>query len=154
VVEPVPWSIALRDIPQPDYADAMIAPLPDGAPDDPAVWARRLFSLAAMPRWVAAALALRQLLVPLLGIPRAAGDTFAVRDRVGDEVLMAADDRHLDFRCAVAVDPAARLLRVTTTVRLHGWRGRLYFVPVRLLHPIVVTAMMRRAARGFARAPG
>lgn len=139
------WSLALRDIPRPDFADAAIAPLPAGTSDDPEVWAREAFSPAGMPRWVAAALAVRQLLVPLLGIPKAPNDTFAIRERVDDEVLIAADDKHLDFRCAVAVDPAARLLRVTTTVRLHGWRGRVYFAPVRLLHPVVVQAMIRRA---------
>lgn len=106
--------------------------------------------MSGMPRWVAVALAVRQLLVPLLGIPKAPDDTFAVSERVGDEVLIAADDRHLDFRCAVGVDPEARLLRVTTTVRLHGWRGRLYFAPVRLLHPVVVQAMIHRAGRRLA----
>lgn len=44
-----------------------------------------------------------------------------------------------------------RLVRVTTTVRLHGWRGRLYFAPVRLVHPIVVGAMIRGANRAFER---
>lgn len=142
-----PWSLALRDIPHPDFADAAIATLPDGTPTDPEVWAREAFSLSGMPRWVAAALAVRQLLVPLLGIPKAPDDTFAVREQVGDEVLISADDRHLDFRCGIAVDPVARLLRVTTTVRLHGWRGRVYFAPVRLLHPVVVQAMIHRAGR-------
>ncbi len=145
-----PWSLALRDIPHPDFADAAIATLPAGSPTDPAVWAREAFSASGMPRWVAAALAVRQLLVPLLGIPRAPVDTFAIREQAGDEVLIAADDRHLDFRCAIAVDPAARLLRVTTTVRLHGWRGRLYFAPVRILHPVVVQAMIHRAGRRLA----
>jgi hypothetical protein len=31
-------------------------------------------------------------------------------------------------------------------VRLHGWRGRLYFAPVKLVHPSVVRGMLRRAA--------
>lgn len=139
------WSLALRDIPHPDFADAAIAPIPAGAPADPRAWAEEMFSLRTMPRWVLAALAVRQAVVPLLGIRRAPPDTFAIREQVGDEVLMVANDRHLDFRCAVAVDPAARLVRVTTAVRLHGWRGRVYFAPVRLLHPIVVSAMIRAA---------
>ena len=141
------WSLALRDIPRPDFADAAIAPLPGGAPTDPRVWAEEMFGLRSMPAWVAAALAVRQAVVPLLGIDRAPRDTFAIREQVDDEVLMAADDTHLDFRCAVAVDPVARLVRVTTTVRLHGWRGRVYFAPVRLVHPIVVHAMLTRAGR-------
>ena len=147
------WSLALRDIPTPDYADAIIVPLPAGTPTDPAVWAHQLFSLRSMPGWVVGALAARQLLVPLLGIPQAATDVFAIREQQDEEVLLAADDRHLDFRCEVAVDRAARLLRVTTTVRLHGWRGRVYFLPVRVLHPIVVRAMIRAAGRALATTP-
>ena len=41
------------------------------------------------------------------------------------------------------------MLRVTTTVRLHNTRGRLYFAPVRLAHPIVMRAMLRSAARSW-----
>ena len=148
------WSLALRDIPTPDYADAIIVPLPPGTTTDPSVWAHRLFSRRTMPGWVVGALAARQVLVPLLGIPPAATDVFAIREQHDDEVLLAADDRHLDFRCAVAVDRAARLLRVTTTVRLHGWRGRVYFFPVRVLHPIVVRAMIRSAGRALRQLPG
>ena len=145
------WSLALREIPTPDYADAIIVPLPPGTPVDPAQWARRLFSLRTMPRWVVGALAVRQVLVPLLGIPRAADDVFTIRDQHEDEVMLGVDDRHLDFRCAVAVDQVARLLRVTTTVRLHGWRGRLYFLPVGFLHPLVVRAMIRSAGQSLAK---
>jgi hypothetical protein len=145
-----PWSLALRDIPEPDFADAAIVPLPVGATTDPHVWAEEMFRLRTMPAWVTAALAVRQAVVPLLGIRRAPRNTFAVRDRVGDEVLIAADDTHLDFRCGVAVDQSARLVRVTTTVRLHGWRGRVYFAPVRLLHPVVIQAMIRRAGQRLA----
>ncbi len=147
------WTLALRDIPRPDYAHTIYAPLGLDDRVDPAIWAERLFSMRSMPRWVVAALAVRQALVPLLGIPRAPRDTFAIRETAGDEVLLAADDRHLDFRCAVAVDPATRMLRVTTTVRLHNWRGRLYFLPVRVAHPVVMHSMIRAARRTERRAP-
>ncbi|MEO8262407.1 MAG: DUF2867 domain-containing protein [Pseudolysinimonas sp.] len=143
------WSIALRDIPAPDYAEATIVSIEPGGSMDPAAWARRIFSSSDMPFWVAAALGIRQALVPLLGVNRAPRDTFHIREHGDDEVLIAYDDRHLDFRCGVAVDEDARLLRVTTTVRLHGIRGRLYFVPVRLAHPIVLRAMVRAAARSW-----
>jgi hypothetical protein len=39
------------------------------------------------------------------------------------------------------------MLRVTTAVWLHGWRGRLYFAPVAVLHDPVTRSMMRRAIR-------
>jgi hypothetical protein len=145
----VPWSIALRDIPAPDYADASIVPIAPGESVDPAAWARRIFSFSHVPLWVKAAMGLRQLVVPVIGVRKAPRDVFRIREHGDDEVLIAYDDTHLDFRCGVAVDEAARLLRVTTTVRFHGMRGRLYFWPVRLAHPVVVRSMIRSAARSW-----
>jgi hypothetical protein len=143
-------SLVFDDVPAPDFADVCVIPLPPGAPTDPKVWAERIFSGEGIPGWVKAAMGLRQLLVPVLGIPKAPRGVFAVRKVVGDEALLAFDDRHLDFRVGVGVDTTTALVRVVTAVRLKGWRGRLYFGPVRLLHPSVVQAMMRRAARSLA----
>ena len=140
-------SIALRDVPRPDYCDLRAVPLPSGASVDPAVWARAVFDVRRAPRWVAALLGLRQVLVPLIGVPPAPRRVFAVREVVGEEALLAFDDRHLDFRVGVGVDADRGLLRVVTTVRLHGWRGRVYLAPVRLLHPVVTDALVRAAVR-------
>jgi hypothetical protein len=151
MTQPALVSLALADIPRPDFADVSIRPLPDGAPLDPETWARAIFNSGRTPMWIKVLMGLRQATVGLIGVPRAnADEAFRIRERVGDEVLLAADDRHLDFRVGVGVDPVARLVRVTTTVRLHGWRGRLYFAPVRLLHPPIVQAMMRSAAHRLA----
>ncbi|MEZ5411611.1 MAG: DUF2867 domain-containing protein [Acidimicrobiales bacterium] len=151
VIVPCFDSLALRDIPAPDHADVVLVPLPAGAPTDPTVWAETIFSPASAPAWVKALFGVRQALVGLIGVDRGPSDVFAVRETSGPEALLAANDRHLDFRAGVAVDEAARMVRVTTTVRLHGWRGRLYFAPVRLLHGPVTQAMLRRAARRLAR---
>ncbi|MDP3209285.1 MAG: DUF2867 domain-containing protein [Rhodoglobus sp.] len=145
------WSLALVDIPNPDYADMSIGVLPGGASVDPAVWARSMFSLRDMPRWIVLAMGARQLLVPLVGIPRAPREVFEVQRVEGGEALLGAYDKHLDFRVGVAVDQAHGLVRVVTTVRLKGWRGRLYFAPVRLAHPLVVHSMLRRSQRALAR---
>jgi hypothetical protein len=149
--QPALTSLALRDIPAPDFADVTLVPVPPGAPEDPAVWAAEIFSLRSGPRWIVALLALRQLVVGAIGVQRADPTVFKVREVVGEEALVGSDDRHLDFRAAVGLDPVARLVRVTTTVRLHGWRGRVYFAPVRLLHPPVVLSMTRAAVRRLTR---
>lgn len=141
------WSVALEDIPDPDFADMSIGVLPAHATADPAAWARSLFSLKTMPRWVLAALAMRQLLAPLMGVPRAPKDVFAVCRVEGDEALVAFDDKHLDFRVGVGVDEEHALVRVVTAVRLKGWRGRLYFLPVRIGHPLVVQSMLKRSQK-------
>jgi len=141
---PVFRSLAIDAIPVPDYADVIVLPVPAGCTSDPQVWAETLFSAQSMPAWVRALMGLRQAVVGLAGINRAPKGVLAVSDVRGEEALISADDTHLDFRCGVAFDAGARLLRVTTTVPLKGWRGRLYFAPVRVLHPLVVRAMMVR----------
>ena len=145
-ITPTFSSLALADLPAPDYAEVQIYPLPPGSSTDPGWWAEAVFS-AQMPVAVRALMGLRQALVPLLGLRPSTGDTFAVREVVGQEALISADEEHLDFRCAVGVDPTARLLRITTVVRLHGRRGRLYFGVVRLAHPQVLRALVLSAIR-------
>ena len=141
-------SLALDEVPRPDHVDVIAVPLPEGSSTDPAVWTRAIFSIESTPVWVRIAFGLRQLLVPLIGVrPGDPGTAFTVRRVVGEEALVEASDRHLDFAAGIGVDAERRLVRLTTAVRLHGWRGRLYFAPVALVHPAVVRSMMRRAAR-------
>ena len=147
VTFPAYASLALAVIPDPDYADMSICVLPAHATSDPAAWARNLFSRSSMPKWIVVALALRQLLAPLMGIRRAPRDVFSVLDTVGDESLIAFEDTHLDFAVGVGVSESTNTVRVTTTVRLKNVRGRLYFLPVRLLHPFIVQSMLKRSRR-------
>ena len=133
-----------------DYGDVIFLPLPPRITTDPRVWAETIFSRRSIPWPVQALFGVRMLLAGFLGLRPAPSGVFDVREVVGDEALMAFDDDHLDFRCAVGVDPVARVVRVVTVVRLHGWRGRVYFAPVSVLHPTIVNAMLRRARRMLA----
>ena len=140
-------SLALDAIPRPDRVDVIAVALPSGSTTDPSEWTRTIFSVASTPIWVRILFGLRQLLVPLLGVRPGDPDTaFAVRRVVGEEALVEASDRHLDFAAGIGVDAERRLVRLVTVVRLHGWRGRVYFAPVSLVHPAIVRSMMRRAA--------
>lgn len=140
-------SLALTGQPPPDWADVVLTPLPAGSTGDPRHWAQQVFSLRDGPRPVLVLLALRQRLVGLIGVRKADQDVFEVREVVGQEALIVAHEPHLTFRCGVGVDHDAGLLRVTTAVWLHGWRGRVYFAPVSVLHDPVTRAMMRQAVR-------
>ncbi|TKV60685.1 DUF2867 domain-containing protein [Nakamurella flava] len=113
-------------------------------PADPAELEARVFDVRALPRAVRALFTLRQRLVRLLGIPPAPPDIFRVSQVSGGEALIAAPDQHLDF-CAGVSAPGGVQVRVDTRVRLHGWRGRVYLLPVRLVHPMIVRAMVRSA---------
>lgn len=139
---PVPRD-GLLDAVGADAADAFAVDRPRGTPDDPQRWADALFR--DPPSVVVGLMALREALVGLVGIERAHGDEFVTRRRTDDEVLMAADARHLSFRCVVRTEP--RQVVVATAVDLHGLRGRLYWAVVRHVHPPVVRAMLARSAR-------
>jgi len=132
-----------------DFADVHLVPIPPSAPDDPAWWATRIFDTTSLPG-VAALLKVRQAVVGLIGIERESDNVFAVHEVVGGEALILREASHLDFRVGVAVTDG--VLRVTTAVTLHGWRGRLYWSVTRLFHGPLTEAMMRRAARQVARA--
>lgn len=147
-------SRVFTDIPRPDWADVVVVPIPPRATRDPEVWAREVFSLRHLPLWVKALFAVRQGFVGLIGVDPAGHDLFAVRSVDGEEALLAADDKHLDFRVGVGIDADRDLVRVTTAVRLRGWRGRLYFIPVRLLHEPIVRAMLAHAGRRLGRRRG
>lgn len=147
IATPAFASLALNRIPDPDFADMSISILPAHATSDPAAWARSLFSARTMPKWIILAMVARQAIVPLLGIRSAAKGVFTVRETSGDEALMAFEDKHLDFAVAVGVSEETNTVRVTTTVRIKNTIGRLYFLPVRLLHPIVIQSMLKRSRK-------
>lgn len=146
-------SIAFDDIAEPDYADTIYVPIPltDRAiPINPEWWAGRVFTVASAPRWVVALIGLRQALVGLVGIEKGDQSVFEV-DRVANgEALIVEDAAHLDFRAGVRIDTDHRLLAITTVVKLHGWRGKLYWTVVRVFHGPVTRSMAEKAATNFA----
>ncbi len=142
-------SIALRECRLPDFADIQVVPLPEGATTDPAAWVESIFRAANIPIWVKALFGARMVLAPLLGIPNRDLKTFQV-DRVeGNEALVKASDPHLDFWVGMAVDTEGRRLVATTVVKLHGWRGRLYWIPAGFFHASVFKAMLRNGVANY-----
>ena len=144
---PVPRTALLADaLPRVDAADAFAVPAPPGSPTDPQTWADAVFR--SPPGWVAALMALRQALVGLVGIERGDRSAFDTLRATDDEVLLGTDAGHLDFRASVL--RAEERVVLSTVVRLRNRRGRLYWGVVRHVHPIVVRAMLGRAARRMA----
>lgn len=142
-------SMAFDDVARPDFADVVVMWVPPcpRTPTDPRSWARAVFDVSNAPQAVRLLLAARQALVGLIGIERADRSVFDVAEVRDGEALIRQDDSHLDFRAAVAFDAERRLLRVTTAVRVKNWRGRLYFLPVSVLHGPVTRAMAGAAIR-------
>ena len=128
-----------------DLTDACAVHVPPDAPADPQTWADAIFH--DPPRPVALLLGLRNLLVPLIGVARADATAFATVARTDREVLLGTDAAHLDFRADVLVTPGATgtTVTVSTVAATRSRAGRVYLAIVRLVHPAVVRAMLRRA---------
>jgi hypothetical protein len=132
-----------RALPRMDWSDAYAVAFPGLRPGNPQEWADAIFH--SPPLWVAALVGVREVLVCLVGIERGGSHAFDTVAWNADEVLLGIDQRHLSFRASVLVEPTRVVL--SSVVQVHSRRGRAYSAVVRRIHPVVVRAMLRRAAR-------
>jgi hypothetical protein len=150
---PIPSDSVLRaQLPRVDFADAYAVVLPPDAPTDPEYWVRQAFTTTT--GWVRAAMGVRDLAVRAFGLKtsgQAKTTPFPELSRSEREIILGMDDRHLDFRACVHVERVADGVRITvgTVVMFHNRLGRLYFLPVRPAHKVIVPAMLRRAVKGY-----
>ncbi len=143
------------------FFDAYRAPLNDAALTPTEIFLR---AAKAAPAWVSRLMSLRNTVVRQIGlkdigaITPAAGkpaSDYRIGDRIGifsvfgsteNELLLGIDDSHLDVRVSVLKQVRGQCYVVSTVVKVHNWIGRVYMMPVGRIHPIVVKALMSRAA--------
>ncbi|WP_225032619.1 DUF2867 domain-containing protein [Paraburkholderia sp. XV] len=143
---------------QADFADAFSVDLPEAAFHDAEFIARRI--LDHQPEWITALLRLRDLLVRPLGLKRAgdlwaaSGDRiniFRVFGRYSNEIVLGEDDRHLNFRVSVLVQPPSdehpRRVVVTMLVFYNCLLGRVYIAFIAPFHRMVVRGSLRQAQK-------
>ena len=78
---------------------------------------------------------------------------FPILARSGDEVIAGEDDRHLNFRVVIRlIEDASGVQRVAfrTLVQFNNTLGRIYFIPVKPIHKVIVPALLRRLSRQLA----
>ncbi|MGZ5194471.1 MAG: DUF2867 domain-containing protein [Ramlibacter sp.] len=114
------------------------------------------------PAWVGALMATRNAVMGCLGLKtpssarasarRAQAGIFPVLSETPGEVLLGLDDKHLDFRIWVSVQPieGGTDIRTSTLVHLHGWPGRLYLFLIMPFHKLLSRYMLARALRAIA----
>jgi hypothetical protein len=119
------------------------------------------------PKWVETLFTLRNRIVGLFGLKTSGNITgrqkqidnfkckpgeqlglFKVFEKTENEVVLGADDKHLNFRVSLFFDQAIsdngkKSLTVTTTVEFNNWFGRLYFLPVKPFHKLIVPTMLK-----------
>lgn len=139
-------SLALRDIPVPDYCDVVVVPTRGVDEPDPRVWAEAIFSHENTPLTRRGLLALRDEAVRLFDMVPPPQKEYVTDEVRGGEALIKDDDENLSVRIGVALLPGGELLQVTTAVKYRSLRGRLAFAPRRLMHAAAVNTLARRAA--------
>jgi hypothetical protein len=69
---------------------------------------------------------------------------FTVSARNENEIVMEEDDSHLKFRTSVLIDPEESKIYLTTVVKFNNWAGKLYFIPVKPIHKMLVKSQFKR----------
>ncbi len=119
------------------------------------------------PRWIEKLFALRNSLVKRLGLKTPANTTnkqaqlaqfngevgerlglFEVFYRDEKEMVLGEDDKHLNFRVSLLLSDSVKTSRqkcltITTTVQFHNKWGKLYFLPVKPFHRLIVPTMLK-----------
>jgi hypothetical protein len=125
-----------------------------------------LQTLFKTPRWVDAAMALRNRVGGWVGLkdlgrmsaidPARPGCSYRVGERLGiftllaisdHEVVLGDCDKHLDVKVSVCKldEPGRRAVAVSTVVHVHNALGRLYMLFVGPAHKVIAPAVLARA---------
>lgn len=145
-----------------DLLDAYAVQLPVGATDDVEVLARAGYERQAW--WIRALTGTRDVAMATVGVKssRAVGVAAAARGPVigffpvlsknAGELVVGADDWHLDFRLAILLRAGAagdRELVVVSVVHCHNWLGRTYLAAITPFHRVIARASLEQAARAI-----
>ncbi|WP_051697620.1 DUF2867 domain-containing protein [Prevotella sp. 10(H)] len=117
------------------------------------------------PKWAESLLKLRNILMKPFGLKTGddmpvvhadeikyeAGEQigiFKLLDKAENEIILGEEDKHLNFKVSmllepVADDPDKKKLSITTAVHFNNFFGRLYFLPVKPFHKMILRSSLK-----------
>lgn len=113
----------------------------------------------AMPKWVSFLMKLRNVLVKSFGLKTGSSKDHNTNLKPGDnmgfiqtfsvtnnEIILGADDKHLNFRVSVynSLEPKNNI-KVTTLVEYNNLFGKIYMSIIRPFHVLIVKHMVKQA---------
>ncbi|MDR1129353.1 MAG: DUF2867 domain-containing protein [Prevotellaceae bacterium] len=111
-----------------------------------------------MPQWIITLMKVRNGIVGIFGLKTGTNETvkeathypagskagyFTVIERNANEIVMGEDDMHLCFRLSTLIDRERSFICLTTIVRFHNVWGRIYFLPVKPFHRLIVKSLLK-----------
>ncbi len=149
-----------------DYIDCFRAYIPDKQNKiSPTDIGNAFFSSA--PDWVDKLFGLRNKIVGLFGLKTSGsrvdrkiaptilklekGDQigiFKVFEKTNKEIILGEDNKHLNFRVSLFIGEAdingiEKSITISTLVQFNNWFGRLYFLPVKPFHKLIVPTVLK-----------
>ena len=104
-----------------------------------------------LPKWVKCLMNIRDSIVGIFGlktskeIQKEQTVNFPIIAKSENEIVSGANDKHLNYRVSVLVDRENSFIYLTTLVHFNNFGGRLYFLPVKPFHKIIVKSMLKQA---------
>jgi hypothetical protein len=118
--------------------------------------------LTSSPQWVNSLMTLRNKIVGIFGLKTAVQkqgdnfkfepgeqlDIFKLYNITENELIMGEDDKHLNFRVSLLLDEVTnntnkKRIILTTMVEFKNLFGRLYFLPVKPFHQLIVKETLK-----------
>lgn len=159
-------SIIAKSIEKSDYSDAYRIEIYNQKNYSVYVLTVKFFT--SLPTWVKFLLRLRDIAVKPFGLTGGSIEKidnidnsviykpgqkvvfFTVYDRNKYEIVMAEDDKHLDFRTSVRIEKANKknynYLYSSTIVKYNNFGGKLYFALVKPFHKLIIKSLLKSMA--------
>jgi len=147
-----------------NYTDSFQGEILNRNSDIDIITAGRLF-LSSGPEWADSLMSLRDKAAGLFGLKTSADlhegqknpekikfepgeqlGIFKLFDKTDNELILGEDDKHLSYRVSVLLKNLhknRKALSLTTCVKYHNFFGRLYFIPVKPVHELIVKSTLK-----------
>lgn len=121
--------------------------------------------LTSGPRWADNLMAFRDKIASIFGLkttshkdgnfnfePGGQLDIFKLYERTDNELIMGEDDKHLSFRVSLLLDSISngtnkKRIILTTMIEYKNLFGKLYFIPVKPFHQLIVKGTLKEMIR-------
>jgi len=114
--------------------------------------AAQIFELN-LPNWVKWLMYIRDSIVWIFGLKTGREmmreeqkANFPVIEQNENEIVSGENDKHLDFRVSVLIDRENSFIYLTTIVHFNNFWGKMYFLPVKPFHKMIIKSILRKNA--------
>ncbi|MFJ1378464.1 DUF2867 domain-containing protein [Capnocytophaga canimorsus] len=151
-----------------DYVDVFMKTVEDPKNKITSTDLGKAFFGESSPKWINLLMTLRNNIVSVFGLKTSRKEkniedfkcevgermgVFEVFSKTDKEVVLGENDKHLDFRVSLFLEPngQAKNIFIATVVTYNHWFGRFYFSIIKHFHRLIVPSMLKRIVKEMER---